>query len=438
MRISSRLSNQEKLSLLETSGGFGLEKESLRVTMDGRLAQTPHPFSGDRHIDRDFCENQVEIITDPEGSVRRAVDAVRKYHEYAADTLWNLESGREMLWPFSNPPRISGEDEIPVAQFTGELADRTAYRNYLGRKYGKRKMLLSGIHFNYSYPAGFLRRTFEESGETDFRRFVDALYLKLARKATMYSWLIVALTAASPLYDLSLFEENQREKVRKRKLATVRSSEFGYWNDFTPTLRYESTEAYVASIQRYVTEGLLVSPKELYYPVRLKPAGEYSMEAFSGGISHIEIRSLDLNPLSSFGLMEEDVEFLWLLLCWMTIQPDYELSEERQKSAIHNMKKASALDLEHVILRNADGTRSTLTDKALEVLDRMERDLGGGAALDFQRNKILHRENRYSEIILERYGDDFMKSGIALASEDSRTPRIGRTAGFRDRGAESL
>ena len=118
MRINSRLSNQEKLSLLGHSGGFGLEKESLRVTMDGRLAQTPHPFPGNKHIDRDFCENQVEIITNPEGSVRKAVDSVREYHEYVADALWNLESGREVLWPFSNPPRISGEDEDSVKIFS--------------------------------------------------------------------------------------------------------------------------------------------------------------------------------------------------------------------------------------------------------------------------------------------------------------------------------
>ena len=41
---------------------FGIERESLRVNADGTLAQTPHPFVGNAHIDRDFCENQVEII----------------------------------------------------------------------------------------------------------------------------------------------------------------------------------------------------------------------------------------------------------------------------------------------------------------------------------------------------------------------------------------
>ena len=43
---------------------FGIERESLRVNTDGRLAQTPHPFERHKNIDRDFCENQIEIIGD--------------------------------------------------------------------------------------------------------------------------------------------------------------------------------------------------------------------------------------------------------------------------------------------------------------------------------------------------------------------------------------
>ena len=45
------------------SATFGIEKESLRVTENGCLSHTKHPFHGKSNIDRDFCENQVEIIT---------------------------------------------------------------------------------------------------------------------------------------------------------------------------------------------------------------------------------------------------------------------------------------------------------------------------------------------------------------------------------------
>ena len=43
---------------------FGIEREGLRICSDGRLAQSPHPFESNKNIDRDFCENQVELISD--------------------------------------------------------------------------------------------------------------------------------------------------------------------------------------------------------------------------------------------------------------------------------------------------------------------------------------------------------------------------------------
>lgn len=46
------------------SATFGIEKESLRVTENGCLSHTKHPFHGKSNIDRYFCENQVEILTD--------------------------------------------------------------------------------------------------------------------------------------------------------------------------------------------------------------------------------------------------------------------------------------------------------------------------------------------------------------------------------------
>ena len=45
------------------AGKFGIERETLRVDSQGKLAQTPHPFGSDEHITRDFCENQIELIT---------------------------------------------------------------------------------------------------------------------------------------------------------------------------------------------------------------------------------------------------------------------------------------------------------------------------------------------------------------------------------------
>lgn len=59
-------------------GGFGLERETLRIDKNGRLAQTPHPFD-DPHLQRDFCENQLEIITVVNDSVKNAIEELAEW-----------------------------------------------------------------------------------------------------------------------------------------------------------------------------------------------------------------------------------------------------------------------------------------------------------------------------------------------------------------------
>ena len=54
-------------------GCFGIERETLRVDSNGRLAQTPHPFGDDESLTRDFCENQTEIVTPVCSSIDEAV-----------------------------------------------------------------------------------------------------------------------------------------------------------------------------------------------------------------------------------------------------------------------------------------------------------------------------------------------------------------------------
>ena len=61
---------------------FGIERESLRVYADGTLAQTPHPFEEHKNIDRDFCENQVEIISDVFADPQRLYDQLIELQKY--------------------------------------------------------------------------------------------------------------------------------------------------------------------------------------------------------------------------------------------------------------------------------------------------------------------------------------------------------------------
>ena len=81
-------------------GKFGLEKENLRVTLDGRLALTPHPFDGDPHISKDFCESQTEMITEVCDSTEELYKAIVRLNKQVSDEIakrgeyYDSEDGR--------------------------------------------------------------------------------------------------------------------------------------------------------------------------------------------------------------------------------------------------------------------------------------------------------------------------------------------------------
>ena len=252
-----------KIRELLLRGNFGLEKESLRIDEGGFLSHTPHPFPEDDHIVRDFCENQTEINTSVTHSAAEAVQALAGHDRKIQKTLKRLPQ-REYLWPFSNPPYIRNEADIPVARFYGEEASKTEYREYLSDRYGRYKMTFSGIHVNYSFDETLLREDFALSGEADFDEYKNQLYVVLAEKAAAYGWLLVAATAASPLMDSSFVEKGKFDTDTFNGLASTRCSELGYWNYFAPIFDYDNIRAYADSIQYYVDAGLLRFPTELY------------------------------------------------------------------------------------------------------------------------------------------------------------------------------
>ncbi len=245
--------NDPHINRLAKTAEFGIERESLRVTSDGRLAQTNHPFVGKPYITRDFCENQVEMIgdvfTDPD-EMNRQLDSL--LDEIDAELIKN----NELLWAFSNPPKFSSEDEIPVAEFHGIQRGKSEYRLYLAEKYGKTKMLFSGIHLNISFTESLLQAAFEESGAAVYTEFKNDIYLRLAKRLTQYAWLAVFLTAASPVADASL-------GIKSNIYSSIRCSKYGYWNDFTPILDYSNLKKYIGSIARYIVSGDLKAASEL-------------------------------------------------------------------------------------------------------------------------------------------------------------------------------
>ena len=164
----------------------------------------------------------------------------------------------------------------------------------------------------------------------------------LAPAAAAYGWLLVAVTAASPLLNSSFVEKGKLDGDTFNGLASTRCSELGYWNYFAPIFDYTNIRAYADSIQRYVDEGLLRFPTELYYPVRLKPRGVNNLNTLrEQGVDHIELRMFDLNPLVPGGIDERDLTFAKLFLVWLASTPREAISTKAQVQAVQNFKNAA-------------------------------------------------------------------------------------------------
>lgn len=403
-------------------GNFGLEKESLRILGDGTLSHSCHPFQDDEHIVKDFCENQTEINTSVHTSAKAAVEELEFHNKRIYEKLKSLED-REYLWVFSNPPYIENESDIPVAVFGGINVSKTAYREYLAAKYGRYKMTFSGIHVNYSFSEELLKSDFELQDEKNYMEYKNRFYLRLARRMAAYGWLLVAVTAASPLLDSSFVEKGIYGQDVFTGMASVRCSEMGYWNEFAPILNYNDILSYADSIQRYVDKGLLKAASELYYPIRLKPAGENNLDSLrENGVNHIELRMFDLNPLVDVGLEEKDVVFAQLLMVWLASTPAKPFNEKDQIQAVQNFKNAARYDLKTVKILTPSGEIYSVANAALKVIEMMKEfysklNLDVDEILQFEYEKFTEAENRYAWKIRKQFGNGYVKKALNLIKE---------------------
>ena len=106
-------------------GGLkGLEKESLRVGPDGRLADTPHPErlgSTLTHpfITTDYAEVLLEFITPPQADARTALDFLHDVQRFAYANM-----NDELLWATSMPCRRGREEDIHSALYCSSKVGR--------------------------------------------------------------------------------------------------------------------------------------------------------------------------------------------------------------------------------------------------------------------------------------------------------------------------
>ncbi|HAT4115351.1 TPA: bifunctional glutamate--cysteine ligase GshA/glutathione synthetase GshB [Clostridium perfringens] len=377
-----KIIKDESLEDYFIKANFGLEKENVRVTESGNLALTPHPKAfGDReknaYIKTDFSESQLEMVTPVCNTLEEVYSFICNLNKVVS--LEIMKNG-EFLWPQSNPPILPREEEIPIAKLSNR--EDELYRENLSYKYGKKKQVISGIHYNFSFKEEFIKLLYKElKVEKDFREFKDDIYLRMARNFQKYHWLLIYLTGASPVFHESYIEEIKEEGEKLGEDSyyikddnSLRNSSYGYKNKKDYYVSYNSIEEYASDIKNLVKDKEIQSIKEYYNPIRLKSLGSEDMleSLLHKGIDYLEVRLLDLDPLSIQGVSKETLYLVHLFMIYTLLKENKEITYKDQEEFFknHDMVALKGRNEEAVIHEN--GVPVLLKDKGREILSEMD------------------------------------------------------------------
>ena len=347
------LDDDEHRSLLG-QGLRGIERETLRVDRQGRLARTPHPValgSALTHpqITTDYAEALLEFITPAENDIGITLNQLDAIHRFAYAHL-----GDEMLWSESMPCELPPEAEIDIAWYGSSNIGmlKHVYRRGLALRYGKAMQCIAGIHYNYSLPEKMWQLFSADEGIVEERRsalrdFQSESYIATIRNFRRYSWLLMYLFGASPALSTGFLRGRQHslETLSDDTLylpyaTSLRMSDLGYQNDAQSGLtpHENSLESYVRTLMDAVNrpyqpyqalgtkqngEWIQLSTNVLqieneYYstirPKRVIKTGERPVQALcKRGVQYIEVRCLDVDPFEPVGISLETAS--WMPFC---------------------------------------------------------------------------------------------------------------------------
>lgn len=426
-------------------GRRGVEKESLRVTPQGRLARTAHPralgsaLTSD-HITTDYSEALIELVTPTFTTTWELLQYLLDLHEFVYRHL-----GDELLWTTSMPCRIDGDDEIPLAQYGRSHIGRmkTVYRSGLGLRYGRMMQAISGVHFNYSFPQQFWPAYADivkvrEPGQD----FVSERYFDVLRNYRRHGWLVLYLFGVSPVVCKSFLRGREHHledfapgTAYEPYATSLRMSDIGYRNRSQAELAVSvnSLREYVRDLGRAITTphppyaalgvesdgeyrqlnaNILQIENEYYSfirPKRVARTGERPTQALErAGVEYVEVRALDVSAFDPVGVNQSNLRFLeaFVALCLLKDSPP--IAGAEQRSLDQNHVTVARRGREPGLALWRDGRSVPLRDWARELIDSM-----AGIC------EILDR------------GDSARPYSLALANQAAKIDEVARTPSAR-------
>lgn len=389
----------------------GIEKESLRITPDGKLAQTPHPAKlgsalTHPHITTDFSESLLELITPVSTSIDDTLGLLDKIHRFVYPQL-----NHEELWVASMPCILEGDHNIPVAQYgsSNVATMKTVYRKGLANRYGRLMQTIAGIHYNFSLPQTMWTELQRQDQTTQpLQHYITDSYFKLIRNFRRFSWLLVYLYGASPAVCKSFLRGRTDHQLDSFDNGTVylphgtalRMGDLGYQSNAQENIRicYNSLDNYIETLHQAITNkhpdyekigvkvqgeyqqlsaALLQIENEFYSPIRPKRvtgSGETPLGALrNSGVEYIEVRCIDVNPYLPLGIDHDQIRFLDCFLLYCLFENSPLCNDDDSDRISHNFKTAVNRGREPDLrLQTPDGDRS-LADWGNQLLDNIEK-----------------------------------------------------------------
>jgi glutamate--cysteine ligase len=383
-RLTQLIANNQQHLI---SGGLkGIEKESLRISKDGKISQAPHPKvlgSALTHpyITTDYSEALIELITPPFADIKETLGYMRSIHQFVYQHLDD-----EILLCTSMPCGIKGDESIPIAEYgisnVGKM--KHVYRHGLWHRYGRTMQAIAGIHFNFSVPDALwpVLHSQENSG-MNLEDFKSDAYFGLVRNFQRVGWIILYLFGASPAICKSFFNSrpqlmNQFEEFDQGTLyhpyaTSLRMSDIGYKSKNQANLRinYNSLPEYVDSLgkaiatpypdyeeigvevdgeYRQLNANILQIENEFYSIIRPKQIAQScekpTIALKRRGVRYVEMRSLDLDLYNPIGIDEDKARFIeaLLLTCLLRESPpmseaDFQTNNRNQLQVANNGRK---------------------------------------------------------------------------------------------------
>ncbi len=476
-------------------GGLrGVEKESLRVTPDGRIAQTPHPAAlgsalAGEHITTDYSEALIELVTPTFTTTWELLQYLLDLHQFVYRHI-----GEELLWATSMPCRIERDEEIPIARYGNSHIGRmkSIYREGLGLRYGRMMQAISGVHFNYSFPSGFwpVYAAALES-RAHGQEFVSARYFDLLRNYRRHGWLVLYLFGVSPVLCKSFLRgrphamaELNADTAFEPYATSLRMSDIGYRNRSqadlsvsvnsleeyvddlsraisTPHPPYAALGVRTGEVYRQLNANLLQIENEYYSfirPKRIAHSAERPTQALRrAGVQYVEVRALDVSAFDPVGVNQNKLRFLeaFVALCLLKESPPIAAAE--QQALDHNHLEVAHRGRQPGLTLWRDGREVAMREWARELLEEMAGpceilDRGNpmrpySLALEVQRAKLEDVARTPSARMmgeLAATGETFSQLALRMSRQhkayflDMYPPNEARLAQFAREARESL